>query len=384
MKIRILLIVALCQFLFICGYSQSTEFPGTVTLGNNSKVYKIVTVPSCDYTHNPTQGTIGTVYLFQKKFKNDNTEITVIDTVVTKGNSPNKILINKELDIDIFPNSSGKANLYLKDTDKSILHVNYWLNNSYTVKSNTKVQEFTTVYDCNKNVSYKSGPIITLGKDKVYYAEEIKATDPKLNSNILYKNSKRTAVFNSSGTIDYYLVESFDRNAKFKLELENREVIKYKSKSLDLGALTIPFKYRFGFESGNKSIKPDVIAGFNIGAYGGYKLSKYSIINKAGTYINKTVTSFRVGPFINFSSATLDSANTSVGETPYKKDDKLNIAVISTGLAAMVDIKGVQFGLYGGWDIGAGKYAKDWNYNKKFWLGFGIGYKLTDLFAKKD
>lgn len=101
--------------------------------------------------------------------------------------------------------------------------------------------------------------------------------------------------------------------------------------------LTIPFKYRFGYKRG-AVVADDVSAGFNIGLYGGYKLTRYSVVNKAGTYLNKTSFSVRTGPFLSFSAATLDSVATTAGKTP-KTKEKINIAVLPTSPGLMLDFE---------------------------------------------
>jgi hypothetical protein len=223
----------------------------------------------------------------------------------------------------------------------------------------------------------------TLTEDTEYYLWRVDPGSPEINAT-WFRTSDHIVVYNTNGSIEYYLVNRYDRNAKYILELPNRGAISYNSISLDVGALVIPFKYRFGFNKNDIEIKDDIVANFNIGIYGGYKLSQYRIRNKSGTYVNENYSSWRIGPFLNLSAATLDSVSTTVGIEPLKKDAKQTIAVLSTGIAFMYNIKGAQAGVYAGWDFGMGSDAKNWNYNKRFWLGFGIGYKITDLFAPKD
>jgi hypothetical protein len=365
-------------------YGQTTEFPGKVDLGPTAHVYKVVTIPNCPQTYTPPAGATPTTIKHETKLTNGKTEIT-IESVVNSAGVPIIVNANKELKIPFSPNSDGKASIYVDDKDKSILYVNYWLNKRNEVAPGTTIQECYPVYTCAGVPTMTLRVTRVLANSETFYYRRVEATpgNPELTT-LWFLNSEQIRVLNPTGGIAYYLVNRYDRGAKYILELQNREYIAYNSKSLHLGALTIPFKYRFGFKKNGIDIKDDVTASFNIGVYGGYKLTRYSIINKAGTYTNKTSFSFRVGPFINLSSAALDSVSTTVGKVPMKKDEKQNIAVLSTGVGIMGDIRGVQMGVYGGWDFGMGSEADNWNYHKRFWLGVGVGFKITDLFAQKE
>ena len=362
--------------------AQTVEFQGTIKLNNNHQVYKVVTVPNCPTAYTAPAGTQTTI-TYETKFTNNKTEIKVES--IANGVAPIIVNTNKIVKVAIHPNAGGKANFYVDEKDKSVLYVNYWLNAVQKVSASTRVRYFNVVIDCDGATQMvPRGNVETLSQDKEYYLWKVSPGTPDINTT-WFRTSDHIVVYQSDGiTADYYLVNRFDRDAKYVLDLPNRGTILYNSKSLDLGALTIPFKYRPGFTKNDIEIKDDVVANFNIGVYGGYKLTKYRLRNKSGTYVNETPSSLRIGPFLNLSTTTLDSVTTTVGTEPMKKDNKQNIAVLSTGLGLMYDIKGVQFGIYGGWDVGMGSDAKNWNYNKRFWWGFGVGYKLTDLFAKKE
>lgn len=393
MKTHHLLISALLAFHFIGGgiqnnsvAAQTTELQGTVTLDVNAQVFKNVIVPNCPQPYTPPAGTAGTTITYETKLVNDKTNITVED-VVNPGGGAILINANKVIKIPLTGNSDGVANLYLDDKDKSVLYVNYWLNRRTTVPAGTSIEEWYPDYSCAGVPTMTNRPAKsrTLVRDEEFYYQVV---SPGSASTLTtwFRNSEQIRVLTGApgSAVAYYLVNRFDRNAKYILELQNREYIAYNSQSLDLGALTIPFKYRFGYTRNGVEIKDDISSSFNIGFYGGYKLTRYSIINKGGTYVNRTHAALRIGPFMSISATTLDSLSTTGGEAPKLKDYKQTIAVLSTGIGLMGDVKGVQLGIYGGWDFGVGPDATAWNYHKRFWLGFGVGYKITDLFAKKD
>jgi hypothetical protein len=400
-------------------YAQTTELSGVIKLGPKAHAYKLITKPNCPQVvkippDSPTKK-VTTTIKYVTKLTNDKTEITV-ESIVIGAKDSVKVNANKPLRIPLSPDSQGKANFYVDDKDKSVLYINYFLNSKKILNKGTVIEVLSPEYGCATPVVpvMTSRKKLTLRDDSTVFLRRVNipvaakntfrnklaskfhknTIPPNLDVNTTwFANSEQIKVFKADGTtVDYYLVNRYDRNAKYVLELQNREHISYKHNSLDFGALTIPFKYRFGYKRGNietkdsknDNVKDDVVSSFNIGLYGGYKLSKYSIINKAGTYVNRNFFSLRVGPFINLSAVTLDTLNTFAGESPLGKDVKLNIAVLSSGVGLMGDVKGVQVGVYGGWDFGMGSEARNWNYNKRFWLGFGVGYKITDLFAKKD
>lgn len=380
-KLYFILILA---FLFKEANSQNTEVLGSVKLHSYNKVYKKVTAIGCPVTYTPLkEGQSQTTVTYETKYKNNKTDITITETY--KPSTTVDLFADKEIIKYINMGDDNWANLYFEDKDKSVLHINFWLSSNKFLAAGTTVESFEPVYQCDGTPNFVSRgkKILTQGEYNTYY--QVDAHSNEVNSD-WFKNSEHFKVYNISNPsiLEYYLVNKYDISNKYMLKLNNRESLSYKSSSLDLGALTIPFKYRFKYKKGDFNIKSDVSASFNIGAYAGYKLTKYHLINRADSYVHKSMFSLRVGPFINISAAALDSTNTTTGKTPFKKDEKQNIAVLSTGIGLMGDIRGLQVGIYGGWDFGMGPEGSNWNYHRKFWLGFGIGYKITDLFAKKD
>ncbi len=290
------------------------------------------------------------------------------------------------------PNADGDANLYVEDKDKSVLLVNYGLNPKHVLPAQSVVEEFIVTYNCSgvPTRAAKPGSRQTLTRQEevnLYNVDPNSTLGAQQMTETWFINSDYLVVYSGSAAgapVKYYLVNRYDRDGRYVYQLKNREHIMYNHRSLDLGALTIPFKYRFGYNKDGIQVQDDVIAGFNIGVYAGYKITRSSLINKKGTYSVRNLTSLRIGPFINLSSTTLDSVSTTAGFDPLQGQEKRNIAVVSPGIGLMLDIRGVQMGVYGGYDIGVGAEARLWNFQGRQWLGFGIGYKLTDLFGKKD
>lgn len=384
-KLRYIILIYL-SISSIAAQAQTTEFEGYFLLHDYHKVVKVVTVPDCPQTYIGPTGVAPTVTT-TKKYTNNKSEI-VIEHEQNPAAGTLTINADKELRTPIYPDARGMCNLYVDDKDKSVLYVNYGLAKKHVLPSGAFVILNTVVYDCSGTPSFRpdsTHPRATTTKENIY-SEWVGGTDTVKQSKKWFINSDNIAVYASAGggPVLYYLVRRYDGNTKYVLQLQNREYVSYYVRSLDFGALTIPFKYRFGFKKNNIEIYDDITASFNVGLYAGYKVTKSSIINKAGTYKQRNHMSFRIGPFVNVSAVTIDSIASTVGKVPFKGTDKRNIAVLSGGLGFMADFKGVQVGLYTGVDFGVGPDAANWNYHKKFWLGFGVGYKLTDLFAKKE
>lgn len=120
-----------------------------------------------------------------------------------------------------------------------------------------------------------------------------------------------------------------------------------------IGALTLPFKYRIGGQSGERpsQISPQL----NIGAAGGFSI-------EAGT-LNWTPMAF-----LGLSAITLSGVN----------DDARTELGISLGAGATISVPGrnFQIGLFAGKDILSNSNT-DWAYNGKWWLSAGIGFSFT-------
>lgn len=192
-----------------------------------------------------------------------------------------------------------------------------------------------------------------------------------------------------SKIIDYYLVRTVDEDATYSLKLDNREFMALYKTSWEFGPLTIPFKKRYGYEKPGENgaaavkVKDDFSADLNVGVFGGYRFGKRRVRYEAPVMKELANLGVTVGPFVNLSTATLDAGTTTAGEKPYGKDEKATIGVLSPGIGAMLDIYNFRIGAFWGKDVGFGGEAKNWNFNNKWWVGFGVGYSITSGFWKK-
>jgi len=203
---------------------------------------------------------------------------------------------------------------------------------------------------------------------------------------VVYKDS---IVDKPSKVIDYYLVNTVDENATYSIKLDNREFISYNRTSVEFGALTIPFRRRYGYSKPSENgrvpieVKSDYTADFNVGVFGGFRYGKRRVRFEAPAQKELANLGVTIGPFFNLSTAALDQATTTAGKNPFGKDDKATIGVWSIGLGAMLDFYNLRLGVFWGRDNGFGSDAKNWNYNGRSWLGLGVGYSLTSGFWKK-
>jgi hypothetical protein len=353
--------------------AQTYETMSKVYIPSNAKIIKTVKVKNCDEVIKA-----GNIVKKEETKTNGTSTFTItkIDTLTNNKAYPFEKTITKEMtDFD------GFANLSTDEKDKSILHVNYWLNGLNKLKSNDKVRIRTRELNCNKSYSEKDTSY-RLAKDTTVRLWKTPITDTTKdwfqNSNLIYE------VYNKmdSSKIEYYLVNKYDNNADYSIKLDNRDFISYHKRSIEFGPLTIPFKLRFGYSKNNIAIKQEFSADLNLGVYAGYKLGKYRVRYEGTSLKDLSNVSVSVGGFLNLSSISLDSASTSVGKVPFTKDEKATIGIISPGIGLMVSVYNVQLGAFLGWDVGFGKDAKNWNFNNKPWLGFGLAYNLTGFWKK--
>ncbi|MVT09675.1 hypothetical protein [Chitinophaga tropicalis] len=364
-------------------FAQMTELPGVIRLHRRHHIFKLVSIPDCPKMYNLPAGSTTTV-THEKKITNGKTEIKV-ESIIPPSSGAVTISISsdKEYKIPIPAENNERATLYLDEKDKTKLYINYFIMSQIRLLPGTTLREYTQTYNCKDSTTAPTYADMKTLTDTVFYAYRKVMPDTRETTQAWFKHSDGIEVLNSSGAVAYYLVNRYN-NAKYILELDNRYYVPYTSSSFHLSALVIPIKVRFGFTRNGMKVKDDVSAAVNVGLYGGIKTSRYHITNRAGTYINNVSSSWRLGPFINLSAVTVDSVTSTVGKIPMKKEDKQTIAALSTGVGFMYEVKGAQIGAFAGWDFGMGSDASNWNYHKRFWLGLGLGYKISDLFAPKE
>lgn len=377
MKLIQLVFTFLMIPIFSMGQSHETkhrvEIPeGTVVLK------KIKVAEGCEVTAVP-----GTILKKEYKKMKGNVELTFTEyDTVKKGD---KILVDKVKDVEI-NGLGGKANLSINEKDKTYLKVNYWLNKKYVIRAGSKIQVVKRILKCNGKFEddYVDKTPREMKADSTVYLVELDKNTAAYKDKDWYKASDFIIkVFDENDNLNSVLVNKYDRSGDYKIRVENRRFISYKTKSFEFGALTIPFKQRFGFKEDGIKVSPEFVADANIGAFFAYKKGRYRVRYENGAFKELSSLSWKNGLFLNLSAITIDSLSTTAGRKMLAKDDKISMALLSPGFGTTLTLYNFDIGFFIGWDIGLGVNADNWNFNKKPWLGVGLGYKL-DTFWQSD
>lgn len=374
-RILFLLIAGMLSTCLNSLQAQTYESRNFIKIPPNREIIKTMTAKKC-----PEMVKSGSVVHHEFKRKLENIEYTIsktdsLDTCRT-------YLFDKEIKVKL-KSLPGKANLTVDEKDPSLFLVNYWLNPSYLIPVGTTVQVNKRSLQCDTTMKGDKGRKYTLRKDTTILLAQVTCMDTseawyKYSDLILktYEGEKLTGVY----------ANMYDRNAQYTLKLQNREYISYPKHGWEFGALTIPFKYRFGYEKTVEGIdikvKDEFISDLNIGAYGGYQYGRHRFRMEGNKLRELAKLGGSVGGFITFSTVALDSLNTTAGTEPFSKDEKSTIGIISPGLAAMFTLYNFQIGAFAGWDLAIGQDRKNWNHNNRLWLGFGFGYNLGGFWKK--
>lgn len=171
-------------------------------------------------------------------------------------------------------------------------------------------------------------------------------------------------------------INSKDNNTTFAyvINWDNKRYFKVPFSANVLVAASIPFRYRL---KSNADLEADFL---NVGVnafriWGKTKFFKQEQIEPRLNYLG-------AGLFIAFSQQKIDSSNTN-GNIKAEKQ----VAVISYGISGIKSFNGFSIILAVGCDNAIGKNAKYWEENNfksglKPWIGFGFGFKLTDISFK--
>ncbi|AHJ95293.1 hypothetical protein Hsw_PB0003 (plasmid) [Hymenobacter swuensis DY53] len=143
----------------------------------------------------------------------------------------------------------------------------------------------------------------------------------------------------------------------------------------EIGAATVPFKYRFGNTS--KIVSNQLLSDISAGLYIGRKWGRTRFY--ADKERNHNSAAFTIGFMLSPTIISIDSTNTR-NEVKTKSDEM----GITTALATMYSYRDISFGLFFGADHPVTGRSGRWVYANKPWIGFGLGYKLSMLGGGKD
>jgi hypothetical protein len=310
---------------------------------------------------------------------------------------PETILVEKTIKIRM-TNFSGEASLFSKEDTPGKIFIDYWLNPKKTIPENVTVNEIIRTLKCPANTEkvvasdYKK-TIKTrktteretkylLRIETVQYNEWIEPAKDTEVPDWFTHTDLMIEVLKADGTIGYVLVDKYDRDVIYELEVNNRAVFTTIDKAIEYSPLTIPLKLRFGYSENNIDVKEQFTADANVGAYMGFRIKKLSSRKEQEKLINLPETAIRFGPFISLSSVSLTKSNTNAGATPLLGEDTDSIGLFSYGFGGIINIKRLNIGVFYGWETGFGVAAENWNYNNRSFLGLGLGFDL-DSFKKQ-
>jgi hypothetical protein len=169
------------------------------------------------------------------------------------------------------------------------------------------------------------------------------------------------------------------REINWYYELKNRQSIAFRYHARSFGAVTIPLQYRPGYTADNgKRISESVGTGLNAAVYAGYTFGKvrYTYLEHAENEI-QNVWSVTTGVFLGASTVEVDSATSLSADEPV--ENETNVGVLSPGVTVLFGYRGVEVGIFGGVDNAVGSAGRKWDYNKRAWIGLGVGFNVWSL-----
>ncbi|HEX8576297.1 MAG TPA: hypothetical protein VF677_08390 [Flavobacterium sp.] len=386
MRVNILITIIII-IIGISASAQSYKALNNVKMRKGFTLIRTTKVKNCSQPIN-TGSNIKKVTTFKNTSTNNEENYTVTEEKTAVAGET--ISVDKPIAIKI-QSFDGKANIFIDETDKSKIHINYWLNGKYVVKGGVKLRIIERKLKCDieslqDDKIYSETPsIITLTNDTEYDLWKCSICEIAKNPDYYKHSNKVIEVYEKDGTtIDYYLVNKYDREADYIVQLDNRQLIHFKETGFEFGPITIPIKIRPGFTRNNVSVEQEFTGDLNIGAFGGYKIGTYRAryIRGGGFTQLPTSSSCTIGGFLSFSATGLEKTNTAAGDNPIEDDSKKSIGIVSPGIGIMYSIYNFQIGIFGGFDLGIGSNAINWNHNNKPWMGFGFAYNLSNFWKK--
>ncbi len=162
-------------------------------------------------------------------------------------------------------------------------------------------------------------------------------------------------------------------NKKCYLKIPENSRIVLMHSFIKFSAITIPFAVR---PSLNDTIGSKITTDLKIGGSVSYNMNWETFKNRR-IEAKKSVVGISTGLGFGFSKITLDNTSTSLIEKPYKYAEDGLAFFINPGIG--LNLKGFQIVGFYGWDFGLTKNVADWNYNKKKYLGIGLGIDITSF-----
>ena len=166
-------------------------------------------------------------------------------------------------------------------------------------------------------------------------------------------------------------------DSKYFIKLNNRQSRPFYFTNWEIGALTIPLKYRPGFTRNEIDVSPLLDTEINMNLFVGYRMGRVSYTYDQHKKMLTNMWSVSVGGFVGLGTQKIDSISTSTALAPLTSEK--NVPLLSYGAGAVFNLSDLSLGLFLGVDNGLGKTADKWDFDNRFWFGVGLGYKLSFL-----
>jgi hypothetical protein len=138
-------------------------------------------------------------------------------------------------------------------------------------------------------------------------------------------------------------------------------------------AITIPFNIR---PAVNNRINSQVTSEFKIGTK--FSLNyDWEFFKNRRLDIKKRAYGISAGFGFGLGRVTLDENSTSISGANYENEEDGLVFFLTPGLG--FNIRGFKILGFYGWDIGLTKNTNDWNYNRKPYVGIGLGFDFWTM-----
>jgi hypothetical protein len=133
-------------------------------------------------------------------------------------------------------------------------------------------------------------------------------------------------------------------------------------------AITIPFSIRPAIKG---RLNSQVTSEFKIGT--AFSLNHdWEVFKNRRMDVKKNTYGFAVGMGFGLGRVTLNKSSTRLSDTNYDVEEEGLVLFLTPG--AGINIRGFKVLFFYGWDIGLTKNTKDWDYNRRPYIGIGLGF----------
>jgi hypothetical protein len=138
-------------------------------------------------------------------------------------------------------------------------------------------------------------------------------------------------------------------------------------------AITIPFTIRPAIRNRlNSQVTSELKIGTALSLNHDWEVFKNRRID-----VKKNTYGFSAGLGFGLGRVTLDNGSTRLSENNYDNEEQGLVFFITPGIG--LNIRGFKILGFYGWDVGLTKNTRDWNYNKRPYIGVGLGFDFWTM-----